>query len=48
MASVKSELNEIKSQSQQKEKLAKQLKSDNDHLNEQIEKMKTQMLESRQ
>lgn len=29
-------MNEIKAQLQQKEKLAKQLKSDNEHLNDQI------------
>ena len=41
LSALKQELNDIKSKMLQKDKLAKQTKSDNDHLNEEIAKMKS-------
>ena len=41
LSALKQELNDIKTKMLQKDKLAKQTKSDNDHLNEEIAKMKS-------
>ena len=41
LSALKQELNDIKTKMLQKDKLAKQAKSDNDHLNEEIAKMKS-------